>query len=190
MRREDNREFGIIKRGNSGNYFAFNAPLQDYILPLFSDSFAASMKSVSPEIRNKKAAFEYHFLQTYTAGIMLTGTEVKSIREGKANFSDSFCVLMNGELWLKNMHVSEYKEGSYNNHEPKRIRKLLLNKTELRKVEGKLKEKGNTIIPIKLFFNERGIAKIEIAIARGKKLFDKRESIKEKDQRRQMLRSE
>ncbi len=148
------------------------------------------MKTFSPEIRNKKASFEYAFLQTYIAGIMLTGTEVKSIREGKANFTDSFCVIMNGELFLKNMHISEYKEGSYNNHEPKRIRKLLLNKEELRKMQNKLKEKGTTIIPVKLFFSERSIAKLEIAIARGKKLYDKRESIKEKDLKRQMARNE
>ena len=148
------------------------------------------MKTFSPEIRNKKASFEYAFLQTYTAGIMLTGTEVKSIRDGKANFTDSFCVIMNGELFLKNMHISEYKEGSYNNHEPKRVRKLLLNKEELRKMQSKLKEKGTTIIPVKLFFNERSIAKLEIAIAKGKKLFDKRESIKDKDLKRQMARNE
>jgi SsrA-binding protein len=148
------------------------------------------MKSAAPEIRNKKAGFEFNFLQTYTAGIMLTGTEVKSIRSGKANFSDSYCVLMNGDLFLKNMHISEYKEGSYNNHEPKRIRKLLLNREELRKIEGKLKEKGTTVVPVRLFFNERGIAKIEIAVAKGKKLFDKRESMKEKDLRRQLSRQE
>ncbi|MEO8088433.1 MAG: SsrA-binding protein SmpB [Bacteroidota bacterium] len=148
------------------------------------------MKTTSPEIRNKKASFEYTFLQTYYAGIMLTGTEIKSIREGKANFTDSFCVFMNEELFLKNMHISEYKEGSYNNHEPKRVRKLLLNKEEMRKMQSKLREKGTTIVPLKLFFNERSIAKIEIAIARGKKLFDKRESIKEKDLKRQLSRNE
>jgi SsrA-binding protein len=148
------------------------------------------MKSAAPEIKNKKAGFEFNFLQTYTAGIMLTGTEVKSIRSGKANFSDSYCVLMNGDLFLKNMHISEYKEGSYNNHEPKRIRKLLLNREELRKIESKLKEKGTTVVPVRLFFNERGIAKIEVAVAKGKKLFDKRESMKEKDLRRQLSRQE
>ena len=148
------------------------------------------MKSLSPEIRNKKAAFEYSFLQTYSAGIVLTGTEVKSVRAGKAGFTDSFCILMNNELFLKNMHISEYKEGSYNNHEPKRVRKLLLNKEELRKIQNKLKEKGTTVIPIRLFFNDRGIAKIEVAVAKGKKLFDKRESLKEKDLRRQLSRQE
>src|SRR5437764_1740911 len=132
-------------------------------------------------IKNKKAAFEFHFIQTFTAGIVLTGTEVKSIRAGKASFSDSFCVMQNGELWVKNLHISEYKEGSYNNHEPKRQRKLLLNKKELEKIHSKLKDKGTTIIPVQLYFNERGFAKLDIAVAKGKKLFDKRESIKEKD---------
>ncbi len=141
-------------------------------------------------IKNKKASFEYHFLTTYTAGIMLSGTEVKSIREGKANLSDSFCVFIDGELYVKNLHISEYKQGSYNNHEPKRIRKLLLEKIELRKILSKLKDKGTTIIPVQLFFNERSYAKLEIAIAKGKKLYDKRESLKEKDVRRQMARTD
>ena len=144
----------------------------------------------SPIIKNKKAGFEYHFLNTYTAGIMLSGTEVKSIREGKATLTDSFCIFIEGELYIKNMHISEYKQGSYNNHEPKRMRKLLLTKVEQRKMLSKLREKGTTIIPVQLFFNERGYAKVEIAIARGKKLFDKRESLKEKDVRRQMARTE
>src|SRR4051812_23583768 len=140
-------------------------------------------------ILNKKASYEYHFIQTYSAGIMLTGTEVKSIREGKANLSDSYCMIQNDEVWVKNMHVSEYKQGSYNNHEPKRQRKLLLNKAELRKIQSKLREKGTTIIPVKLFFSERGIAKLEIAVARGKKTFDKREDIKKKDIMREMNRA-
>ncbi|MFZ7116256.1 MAG: SsrA-binding protein SmpB [Bacteroidota bacterium] len=139
-------------------------------------------------IKNKKASFEYSFLVSFTAGIMLTGTEVKAIREGKATLSDSFCILANGDLWVKNMHISEYKQGSYNNHEPKRLRKLLLNKSELVKIQSKLKEKGVTIIPIQLFFNERGLAKLEIALARGKKTFDKREDIKKKDQQREIAR--
>ena len=140
-------------------------------------------------IKNKKAAFEYHFIQTFTAGIVLSGTEVKSLRTGKASFSDSYCVMKNGEIWVRNLHINEYKEGSYNNHEPKRPRKLLLNKKELEKIQSKLKEKGTTMIPIQLYFNERGYAKLDIAIARGKKLYDKRESIKEKDVRRQMQRA-
>src|SRR3954468_1465204 len=140
-------------------------------------------------IKNKKASFEYHFIETYTAGIMLTGTEVKSIRDGKASFSDSYCIMQNGEVWVKNLHISEYKQGSYNNHEPKRQRKLLLNKKEIHKIESKLKEKGTTVIPVQLYFNERGFAKLDIAVAKGKKLFDKRESIKAKDVRRQMQRT-
>lgn len=139
-------------------------------------------------IKNKKASFEYIFLSTYKAGIMLTGTEVKSIREGKATLNESFCIFINEELWLKNMHISEYKQGSYNNHEPKRIRKLLLNKGEITKIRSKTKEKGITIIPVRLFFNERGIAKVEIALARGKKMFDKREDIKKKDIERELSR--
>jgi SsrA-binding protein len=141
-------------------------------------------------IKNKKASFEYSFISTYTAGIMLTGTEVKSIRDGKATLSDSFCIFTNGELWVKNMHISEFSHGSYNNHEPKRMRKLLLNKNELVKIQSKMKEKGITIVPIQLFFNERGIAKLEIALARGKKMFDKREDIKKKDVEREMSRNE
>ncbi len=145
-----------------------------------------SQKSVI--IHNKKASFEYHLLQSYTAGIMLTGTEVKSIREGKASLSEAFCLLTNSELWVKNMHISEFKQGSYNNHEPKRLRKLLLNKAELRKLESKLKEKGTTLIPVKLYFNERGFAKLDISLARGKKTFDKREDLKKKDQEREIRR--
>jgi SsrA-binding protein len=144
------------------------------------------MAMASADIRNKKASFEYHFLQTFDAGIILTGTEVKAIREGKANLVDSYCVIQNDEVWVKNLHISEYKQGSYNNHEPKRQRKLLLNKIEVRKIQSKLREKGTTIIPIKLFFNERGFAKLEIAVARGKKMFDKREDIKKKDLMREM----
>jgi SsrA-binding protein len=139
-------------------------------------------------IKNKKAAFEYNFLVTYNAGMMLTGTEVKSIREGKASLSEAYCIITNGELWVKNMHISEYSHGSYDNHDPKRLRKLLLKKNELMKIQSKMKEKGLTIIPVQLFFNERGLAKLEIAIARGKKMFDKREDIKKKDIEREMSR--
>src|SRR5437667_3077216 len=146
------------------------------------------MKEVQA-IKNKKAGFEFHLLENYVAGIQLTGTEIKSIRAAKANLSDAYCIFENGELWVKNLHISEYKEGSYNNHEPKRQRKLLLNKKELEKIQSKLKDKGTTIIPVQLYFNERGFAKLDIAVAKGKKLFDKRESIKEKDVRRQMQRT-
>lgn len=137
-------------------------------------------------IQNKKASFEFLLLQTFTAGIVLTGTEVKAIREGKASLSEAYGILTNGELWLKNMHISEFKQGSYNNHEPKRLRKLLLNKLELRKIESRLKEKGTTIVPVQLYFNERGFAKVDVAVARGKKMFDKREDLKKKDQEREI----
>jgi SsrA-binding protein len=143
------------------------------------------MKEV-PAIKNKKATFDFELIEKFVAGIQLTGTEIKSIRSGKANLSDSYCVFENGELWVKNMHVSEYKEGSYNNVEPKRQRKLLLTKKELHKLNQKVKVKGLTIIPVKLFLNERGYAKLEIALARGKKFFDKREDLKLKDARREM----
>lgn len=147
-----------------------------------------SKKFELPEIVNRKAKFNYEFIDTYKAGMVLTGTEIKSIKEGKVNLGDSFCYLRNGEVWMKNLHISEYKNGSYANHEPMRLRKLLLNKKEIRKLEGKIKEKGFTIIPYKLFFNERGIAKIEIALARGKKSYDKRETIKERDTQKEIQR--
>lgn len=136
-------------------------------------------------IKNRKASFEFSFIDKYIAGMQLTGTEIKSIREGKANIADGYCVFLNEELWLRNVHVAEYKEGTYNNHAPKRDRKLLLNKQELRKLEGKLKDKGLTIIPLRLFINENGFAKLEIALAKGKKIFDKREDIKKKDIQRE-----
>ena len=139
-------------------------------------------------ITNRKASFEYHLLQTYTAGMVLTGTEVKSMREGKANLADAYCIFQEGELWVKNMHISEYKQGSYNNHDPRRLRKLLLKKSELSKILSKIREKGITLIPVKAFFNERGFAKVEIALARGKKQFDKREDLKRKDAQREMAR--
>lgn len=139
-------------------------------------------------IKNRKASFEYHFLDKYIAGIMLQGTEIKSIREGKANLQESYCALLDGELWVKNMHISPYTEGTYANHEPKRDRKLLLNKRELKKLESKFKEKGLAIIPVRLFINDRGLAKLEIALAKGKKLYDKREDIKQKDLKREMER--
>jgi len=134
-------------------------------------------------IKNRKAEFEYFLLSKYTAGLVLTGTEIKSIRTGKANIQDAYCSFENGELWVHNMHVSEYANGSYNNHEAKRDRKLLLTKREIKKLLVKLNERGFTVIPTLLFINEDGYAKLEIALARGKKKYDKRESIKEKDNR-------
>lgn len=138
-------------------------------------------------IKNRKATHEFEILERLTAGIQLAGTEIKSIRQGKVNFADSFCFFRDGELWIKNLHISEYEQGNIYNHEPKRERKLLLTKRELRKLEQKKQEKGRTIIPLKIFF-QRGYAKMEIGLARGKKLYDKRASLKEKDLKREMAR--
>jgi len=140
----------------------------------------------SIHIKNKKAGFEYYLLERFTAGIMLTGTEIKSIRDGKANLTDSYCAILNNELYVKNLHISEYTFGNLNNHEPKRDRKLLVNKRELRKIISKSKDMGITIIPTLLFINDKGLAKLEIAIAKGKKLYDKRETLKGKDVQREM----
>ena len=141
-------------------------------------------------IKNRKAEYEYHLLSTFTAGIVLTGTEIKSIRAGKVNLTDSYCSFINGELWAHNIHISEYANGSYNNHEPKRDRKLLLNQKELKKIQSKLNDRGMTVIPTRMWINENGYAKLDIALARGKKMFDKRDSIKEKDQRRAAARGD
>lgn len=137
-------------------------------------------------IKNKKASFLYSFLEKYTAGIRLTGTEIKSIRLGKVNLVDSYCHFVNHELWVRGMHIAEYSWGSYNNHDPVRVRKLLLNRRELNKLERKTKESGLTIIATKLFINEKGLAKLEIALARGKKEFDRREDLKRKDAKREI----
>ncbi len=137
-------------------------------------------------IKNKKASFDYILLDTFTAGIVLTGTEIKSIRLGKANLSDSYACFYAGELWVKGVQVSAYENGSYNNHDPKRDRKLLLTRRELRKIERLTKETGFTIVPIKMYINEKGWVKMDIAVAKGKKAYDKRESLKEKDDRRDM----
>jgi SsrA-binding protein len=140
------------------------------------------------EIRNKRARYEYFLSDELTAGIVLSGTEIKSIRLGKANITDAYCTFINGELFVKNMHISDYVFGSYNRHEPNTERKLLLNKRELHKYEIKTKERGFTIIPLRLFINEKGLAKLDIALARGKKLYDKRDSIKQKDIQRDIER--
>lgn len=145
---------------------------------------SVSKQKESVAFVNKKALFNYERLDSYKAGIMLGGTEVKAIREGKVNLSDSYCFFRDNELWIKNLHISEYKFGTYSNHEPLRLRKILLHKRELKKLQVKIKEKGLTIIPYKIYFNERNIAKIEIFLAKGKKVYDKRESLKEKDQQR------
>ncbi|HEY6955846.1 MAG TPA: SsrA-binding protein SmpB [Flavisolibacter sp.] len=140
------------------------------------------------EIKNRQAYFEYFFDDKYTAGIVLTGTEVKSLREGKASFNDSYCIFNHGELWIKSFHISEYSHGTVNNHDPIRERKLLLNKRELKKLQTKIKEKGYTIIPLRLFFNEKNLAKVEIGLGKGKKLHDKRETIKQRDTERELKR--
>ncbi|HTM92882.1 MAG TPA: SsrA-binding protein SmpB [Flavisolibacter sp.] len=140
------------------------------------------------EIKNRQAYFGYYIDDKYVAGIMLTGTEVKSLREGKASFNDSYCIFNKGELWIKSFHISEYSHGTVNNHDPIRERKLLLSKRELKKLEAKIKEKGYTIIPLRLFFNEKNLAKLEIGLGKGKKLHDKRETIKQRDTERELKR--
>ena len=145
-------------------------------------------KAKELEIINRKATFEYHFLSTYEAGIVLQGTEIKSIRQGNVNLRDAYCVFKKGELYVKSMFIAEYKFGNIFNHEARRTRKLLLRRQELRKLEKKVKERGFTIIPYRLYLSERGFAKLEIALAQGKKSFDKRQSIKEKDQKRELSR--
>lgn len=140
-------------------------------------------------IRNKRASFEYELLDRYTAGIVLYGTEIKSLRMGKGRIADSFCQMKDGELFVINMNIDQWDYATYFNHAAKRERKLLLTRTELRRLERSTKEKGLSIVPLRLFITETGLAKLEIALARGKKLYDKRESIKEKDVRRDMDRA-
>ncbi len=138
-------------------------------------------------IKNKRASFEYQFLDTYVTGIMLTGTEIKSIRQQKVSLQDAYCYFDRNELYIKNMNIAKYDEGTYYNHDPLRERKLLLKRMELRKLENKLDD-GLTIVPLRLFINDRGLAKMEIALAKGKKLYDKREDIKARDVAREMQR--
>ena len=137
-------------------------------------------------IVNRKASFEFELLDNFTAGIQLTGTEIKSIREGKVNMSDAFCAFQGTELFVRNMHISEYSQGTHYNHEPKRSRKLLLKKRELKKMLNKVKEKGFTIVPLKMFLSDTGYAKMEVSLARGKKTYDKRDSLKEKEGKREL----
>lgn len=137
-------------------------------------------------IKNRKASFEFEFLDKYIAGIILKGTEIKSIREGKASLTEAFCFFKKGELFIKQMHIAPYVLASHYNHEAVRDRKLLLSKKELDKLESKFEEKGLSIIPVRLFINDRGLAKMEIALGRGKKIHDKRQNIKEKDAKRDL----
>lgn len=137
-------------------------------------------------IKNKRATFDYLISDTYTAGIVLTGTEIKSIRESRASLVDTYCTFINDEMWVKNMHVAEYFYGSYNNHSTRRDRKLLLERKELRKLQQTVKNPGFTIVPVRLFINEKGLAKLVIGVARGKHEYDKRQSIKERDDKREI----
>ncbi len=148
------------------------------------------LRKKSPvQIKNKKASFEYFLVETYMAGIVLTGTEIKSIRLGKASLVDTYCTIINGEMWVKGMSISPYFYGSYSNHEMRRDRKLLLTKREIRRLAEATKQPGFTIIPILVFIDEHGRAKVDIALARGKKLYDKRQTLKEKEDRREMDRA-
>ena len=140
------------------------------------------------EIKNRQAFFEYFIDDRYTAGIMLRGTEVKSLRAGKASFNDSYCIFQQGELWIRSFHIAEYSHGTVNNHDPIRERKLLLNRRELKKLEASIKEKGYTIIPLRLFMNEKNLVKLEIGIGKGKKLHDKRDTIRQRDTDREIKR--
>ena len=145
------------------------------------------MKSV--EIKNKRASFDYEWLETFTAGLQLVGTEIKSIRQSKVSLAEAYAYMEDGEVFIRNMHIAEYDHGNINNHEPLRVRKLLLHKSEILKIEKMLKVQGNTIIPTKLFISEKGFAKLNIAIAKGKKTHDKRDSLKEKDAKREINRA-
>ncbi len=140
-------------------------------------------------IKNKRAAFDYLLFDKYMAGIVLTGTEIKSIRAGKASLVDTYCLVLGGEVWVKNMYIAHYEHGSYNNHMERRDRKLLLNRKEIRKVQSALKAPGFSLIPTLLFIDENGRAKLDIHVARGKKAYDKRQTLKEKEDRREMARS-
>jgi SsrA-binding protein len=164
---QDSKNFGILTT------FA----RQQFIMPSFA-------KTIS--IKNKKAYFEYFLIEEFEAGIVLTGTEIKSIREGKASFVDAYCTFIEGELFVKSLHISEYRMGTHYNHDPRRDRKLLLTARELKRLKTKSEEKGFTIVPVLLFINEKGLAKLKISLARGKHTYDKREAIKKRDNDRDM----
>jgi len=138
------------------------------------------------DLRNRQAYYDYYIDEKYDAGIVLTGTEVKSLRAGKASFNDSYCYIHKGELWIRSLHIAEYSHGTAYNHDPLRERKLLLNRREIRKIESKIKEKGVTVVPLRIFFSDKGHAKVEIGLGKGKKLYDKRETIKQRDTQREM----
>lgn len=137
-------------------------------------------------IKNRRVTFDYEILDTFVAGIELLGTEIKSIRQGKASLVDTFCIVHRGEVWVKNMYIGPYSFGSYNNHAERRDRKLLLNKKEIREIDAFIKDAGNTVVPLKLFINDKGLAKLQIGLARGKKQYDKRAAIKEREAKRDL----
>ena len=141
-------------------------------------------RNTAINIKNRKATFDYEIIETFTAGIVLTGTEIKSIRQGKCGLTDTYCMVINGEIWVKNMYIAEYSYGSYNNHTTHRDRKLLLNRKEIRRIAKDNLQPGFAIVPLRLFINERGLAKLVIAIGRGKKQYDKRQTIKEREDKR------
>ncbi|MCF0181287.1 MAG: SsrA-binding protein SmpB [Muribaculaceae bacterium] len=142
------------------------------------------MAKSTVNIKNRKATFDYEIIETFTAGIVLTGTEIKSLRQGKAGLTDTYCLKQNNELWVKNMYIAEYSYGTYNNHATHRDRKLLLNRKELTKLFKNLEQPGYSVVPLRVFINERGLAKMVIAIAKGKKAYDKRQAIKEREDKR------
>lgn len=150
---------------------------------------ADKMKFKEVNIKNRRATFDYAITDTYTAGIVLTGTEIKSIRQGKASLVDTFCFINDGEVWVKNMYVAEYFYGTYNNHSERRDRKLLLNRKEIRDLERESQSAGYTIVPLRLFVNDRGYAKLVIGVAKGKKEYDKRQSIKDREDKRDLARA-
>lgn len=153
------------------------------------DLFKNKMVQAQINIRNKRARFEYHITDTYTAGIQLTGTEIKSIRKSKASIIEAYCIIDDGQIWIRNMTIIEYDNASFYNHKPRSDRKLLLNRSEIDKIDKFLKDKGNTVIPLKMFISEKGYAKLEIGLATGKKLYDKRQDLKEKDDKREVDRA-
>jgi len=144
---------------------------------------------MATSIKNKRAGFEYFLFEEFVAGISLTGTEIKSIRAGKASIAEAYCTFLGDELFVRNMHIAEYDYGTYNNHDPRRDRKLLLTHRELRKLQTKVTERGFTIVPTELFINEKGLAKLKISVARGKKSYDKRDTLRKKDVQRDLDRS-
>lgn len=145
--------------------------------------------SSSLNIVNKRASFEYFIVNKYSAGIVLTGSEIKSVREGKVSLTDSYCFFQDGELWVKSMHIAEYKNASFNNHDPRRTRKLLMKKQELRKLQARVREKSMTIVPVAMYLSDKGFAKLDVALVKGKKKHDKRDTIKKKDVQRDLDRS-